>query len=70
MRKCAGHSSMREVEYVIVRALQFHRDGGSAKHVSDIRSMLEASSEIIDRSAVETWARGLRVEEHWHGLSG
>jgi hypothetical protein len=56
-------------EYVIVRKLQFYREGGSDKHLRDIRGMLEASGEIIDRGAVEDWAQRLGVTEQWLSVS-
>jgi hypothetical protein len=40
-------------EYVIVRKLEFFREGGSGKHLRDIRSMLRISGEQIDRAALD-----------------
>lgn len=55
--------SVAPVEYVIVRKLEYFREGGSQKHLRDIRSML-AVSEAIDRAALESFiaARGLAAE--------
>ena len=60
-------------EYVIVRKLEYYREGGSEKHLRDIRSMLDTSRDAIDRTELEKQisARGLReawrrVEEHWN----
>jgi hypothetical protein len=39
-------------EYVIVRKLEFLRDGGSDKHLRDIRFILAATA--VDRSFIET----------------
>jgi hypothetical protein len=36
-------------EYVIVRKLEYYREGRAEKHVTDIRGMLEASDDLIDR---------------------
>jgi hypothetical protein len=36
-------------EYLIIRKLEFFREGGSQKHLRDIAAMLEESSEIIDQ---------------------
>ena len=33
-------------EYVVVRKLEFYREGRSAKHLRDIRSMLAVSPEL------------------------
>lgn len=35
-------------EYVIVRKLEYYRDGGSEKHLRDIQGMLLHSSDQID----------------------
>lgn len=40
-------------EYVIVRKLEFYREGDSEKHLRDIRSMLETSPDAIDRAELE-----------------
>ena len=36
-------------EYLIIRKLEFFREGGSQKHLRDIAAMLEESSAIIDQ---------------------
>jgi len=41
------------IEYVIVRKLEYYREGGSEKHLRDIRGMLEISAEAIDRSQLD-----------------
>jgi len=50
-------------EYVIVRKLEFCREGGSEKHLSDVRTMLHASSEMIDRAEIDRMVaeRGLTM---------
>lgn len=51
-------------EYVIVRKLEYYREGGSEKHLRDIRSMLAVSGDQLDRSALNDWVqrRGLQAE--------
>ena len=51
-------------EYVIVRKLEYYREGGSEKHLRDIRSMLAISGDQLDRSALNEWIqqRGLQAE--------
>lgn len=53
--------SVAPVEYVIVRKLEYFREGGSQKHLRDIRGMLAMSAESIDRSELARLiaARGL-----------
>jgi hypothetical protein len=51
-------------EYVIVRKLEYYREGGSSKHLDDIRGMLRVSNEKIDRASLEEMisSRGLSAE--------
>ena len=52
-------------EYVIVRKLEYFREGGSDKHLRDIRSMLAVSGEQINRAELEGWIRRQGVELQW-----
>lgn len=56
-------------ESVIVSKLEYYREGGSEKHLRDIRSMLAISGDKIDRSALNEWIsrRGLEIE--WRKVS-
>lgn len=49
-------------EYVILRKLLFFREGGSSKHVRDVRALLAAQGEKLDRGTLERLAdeRGVR----------
>ncbi|HRI86647.1 MAG TPA: hypothetical protein PK869_00200, partial [Candidatus Hydrogenedentes bacterium] len=40
-------------EYVILRKLEYFREGGSEKHLHDIRTMLLMSPELIDRGEID-----------------
>jgi hypothetical protein len=64
--------SVREVaialappEYVIVRKLEYHREGGSEKHLRDIRAMLAVSGDQLDRPALEDWVHRRGLEAEW-----
>lgn len=52
-------------EYVILRKLEYHREGGSDKHVRDIRSMLALSGEQLDRAALLDWVERLGLSSEW-----
>ena len=52
-------------EYVIVRKLEYFREGGSDKHIRDIRSMLAISGEHIDRVELEQWIRRRGLLAEW-----
>ena len=59
-------------EYVIVRKLEYFREGGSEKHLRDIRSMLAVSGDQIDRAAIGEWIHRQGLKTEWekasHGL--
>jgi hypothetical protein len=57
--------SMAPIEYVILRKLEYFREGGSEKHVRDIRGMLEVSSAQIDRPFLDQWISRLDLAEAW-----
>jgi hypothetical protein len=48
-------------EYVILRKLEYYREGGSSKHPADIRAILATSA--VDREALDVWSRRLGVAE-------
>ena len=52
-------------EYVIVRKLEFYREGGSEKHLRDIRGMLNLSGDQIDKSELNAWIQRQGVQEQW-----
>ena len=51
-------------EYVIVRKLESWREGGSSKHVRDIRGMLEGTAGV-DRALIEALAHERGLDELW-----
>lgn len=55
-------------EYVIVRKLEYYREGGSDKHLRDIQAILAVSSEELDREALEEWTRKRGVEAEWRAI--
>ena len=52
-------------EYVIIRKLQFYREGNSQKHLRDIASMLAESSAEIDRETLAKHIENLHLEPQW-----
>lgn len=50
-------------EYVILKKLIYFKEGGSQKHLEDIRAMLEVSGPNIDTTIIKNWATKLRLEE-------
>lgn len=52
-------------EYVILRKLEFYREGGSDKHLQDIRGILAVSGASLDRSAIDQWVNKMKLQEQW-----
>ncbi|HXR47761.1 MAG TPA: hypothetical protein VN784_10005 [Candidatus Limnocylindrales bacterium] len=56
-------------EYVIVRKLEYYREGGSEKHLRDIRSMLAISGDQLDRPALDEWIQQRGLQTEWRRVS-
>ncbi len=52
-------------EYVILRKLEYFREGGSTKHLTDIRAMLEVSGDALDRTVLANWIARLGLQTEW-----
>ena|SRR5436190_734157 len=52
-------------EYVIIRKLEFFREGGAEKHVRDIRSMIAVSGTKFDQDALQEWLRQRNLTAEW-----
>ena len=52
-------------EYVIVRKLEYYREGRSEKHLRDIRSILSISEGKLDQPALKEWVHRLGLETEW-----
>jgi hypothetical protein len=52
-------------EYVILRKLEYYREGQSEKHVLDIRGMLDVSGDTLDKSFLEEQLRRMALEAEW-----
>lgn len=52
-------------EYVILRKLEFFREGGSDKHLTDIKAMLDISGDQLDRPALAGWVDRLGLQAEW-----
>ncbi|MHC4249769.1 MAG: hypothetical protein ACYS9X_11640 [Planctomycetota bacterium] len=57
-------------EYVIVRKLEFYREGGSAKHVADVQGVLEVSGDSIDMISIGEWVDRLGLGNQWAEARG
>jgi hypothetical protein len=49
---------------VILKKLEYYREGGSQKHLRDIAGVLR-TTEGLDRAYIERWADQLGVRAEW-----
>jgi len=52
-------------EYVIVRKLEFFREGGSEKHLHDIRAILAGAAVLVDLPRIDAFAAERGLTELW-----
>ncbi len=52
-------------EYVIIRKLEYYREGGSEKHLRDIRGILELSGDQLDMEEMARWIEARGLESEW-----
>lgn len=58
--------SVAPPEYVVLRKLEFYREGGSAKHPADIRAICQVTG--VDETAMTPWLRRLALVALWRDL--
>jgi hypothetical protein len=56
-------------EYVIVRKLEYYREGHADKHLRDIRAMLAVSGEQLDRVTLNEWIQRRGLEMEWRQVT-
>lgn len=55
-------------EDVIIKKMDFYRQGGSEKHLRDITGILKISGDIIDMDYITQWADRLGLHEIWDAV--
>ena len=53
------------LEYVVLRKLEYYREGRSEKHLRDIVSMMDLSSEKIDSDELQSKIKEYSLEKAW-----
>lgn len=56
---------MASPEDVILRKLQYHREGGSERHLSDIRDIISVRGDELDVGYIDRWSDRLGVRAEW-----
>lgn len=56
-------------EYVILRKLEYYREGRAEKHLRDIRAMVAVSGEQLDHTILNDWIERRGLETEWRLVS-
>ena len=56
------------IEDVIIKKMEYYRDGGSEKHLRDITGVLKISGERVDRAYIADWASRLGLQSIWEAI--
>lgn len=62
------NASFASPEDVILMKMVYFREGGSQKHLRDIRGVLRVQGAGVDRQYVSTWAKRLGLNDIWQAL--
>jgi hypothetical protein len=55
-------------EDVILKKMEYHRQGGSEKHVRDILGIVRVSDQELDRDYIASWAKRLGLLDIWEKM--
>jgi len=61
--------SLAPAEYVVVRKLEYFAEGGSEKHLTDIRNMLAVQSEGLDLDWIRARVEERGLEQGWRRVN-
>ncbi len=61
-------ASFAAPEDVIIKKMEYYKQGGSEKHLRDITGILKISGGMLERSYIEKWARRLGVKDIWSAI--
>ena len=55
-------------EDVIIKKMEYYKEGGSEKHLRDIAGILKISGEAVDKNYIANWSRQLGLTEIWDAI--
>lgn len=61
-------ASFSSPEDAILKKMEFHREGGSDKHLRDIASVLRTSGHEVDTAYIDGWAITLGLTDVWRAI--
>jgi hypothetical protein len=60
--------SVASPEDIIIKKMEYYREGGSEKHLRDISGILRVSGEGLEYSYIESWASRKGLTEIWRAV--
>lgn len=61
-----GTISVAPPEYVVLRKLEYYREGRSSKHPADIRAIVEITG--VDETAMRPWLEKMGLDSQWQEI--
>jgi hypothetical protein len=58
-----------DIDIVILKKLEYFREGGSEKHLRDIAGVLKVQGQRVDRQYIVEWAGRLGVLDIWQAVA-
>jgi hypothetical protein len=55
-------------EDVIIKKMEYYKEGGSEKHLRDITGILRISADIVDKEYIADWAKRLGLVQIWDAV--
>ncbi len=55
-------------EDVIIKKMEYYREGGSEKHLRDITGILKISGDVVDKNYISEWANRLGLTDIWDAV--
>ena len=55
-------------EDVIIKKMEYYKEGGSEKHLRDITGILKVGGDEIDRAYIDRWVQRLNLIEIWDAV--
>lgn len=55
-------------EDVIIKKMEYYKEGGSEKHLRDITGILKISNAEVDQDYIESWVKKLDLVEIWDAI--
>jgi hypothetical protein len=65
-----GNLKVAAPEDIILKKLEYYREGGSDKHLRDIGGILRVSGDQVDKAYVRNWASQINVMSEWERVCG